>query len=359
MMIFPSGHYALCNRIVHDFLGIKIFNGDTDIGDAIEAMLPKYLFREQYRRCIEVFNDLFRWSDDTFFHNIGAFHEVALYYFLESMSELLLDDPDLSEIYFNDEIRKLAEEACRKELEECPELEATWLLEYYLDISSYIDILFDDLDFLMIDSAVNNYRFGNHIVEDVLGIDVDYYFEILPLDIQEEYRRKNKSNCITLYYEIGELFRYLDDRARYKELYKLFWENERPVSEPRIQLILGCIIDAFFHDREIEIIREAATGSGNVDFLFYRNSETDEKVLVEVKCASSITYLRHGFEKQLVAYLLSSKYRHAFYLIACFTDEEYALTKKFIAENVYTEEIQLYVNIRILDLRKRPTASAL
>ena len=187
---------------------------------------------------------------------------------------------------------------------------------------------------------VNN-RFGNHIVEDLLGIDVDYYFEILPLDIQEEYRRKNKSNCITLFYEVGELFHYLDDRARHKELYKLFWENERPVSEPRIQLILGCIIDAFFH------------------FLFHRNAETDEKVLVEVKCASSIAYLRHGFEKQLVAYLLSSKYRHAFYLIACFTDEEYALTKKFIAENVYTEEIQLYVNIRILDLRKRPTASAL
>ena len=357
MIIFPSEHYELCNRVVHDFLEINIFNGDRDIGDAIGMLLPKYLFREQYHRCLEVFEELYRWSGDTFFHNIGAFHEVALYYFLVAMSDLLHDNPDFSEIYFNEEIRKLVDEACRDDSVEESELDEE--REYYLSIDSYIDMLFNDLDFLDIDIAINNHRFGNLVLEDFLGFDVDYYFEILPLDIQEEYRRKNKSNCITLFSEVGELFQYLDDRAMHKELYKLFWENDKPVYESRIQLILGSIIDAFFHDRGVEIIREASTGSGNVDFLFHRNAGIDEKVLLEVKCASSISYLRHGFEKQLVAYLLSSKYKHAFYLVVCFTDEEYALTKKFISENVYTEEIQLYVNIRILDLRKRPTASVL
>ena len=78
-----------------------------------------------------------------------------------------------------------------------------------------------------------------------------------------------------------------------------------------------------------------------------------------MKRASSISYLKHGFEKQLVSYLLSSRYRHAFYLIACFTDEEYERIRRFISENIYTDEVQVYVNIRVLDLRERPTASAL
>lgn len=55
--------------------------------------------------------------------------------------------------------------------------------------------------------------------------------------------------------------------------------------------------------------------------------------------------------------MLSSKYKNAFYLIACFTDEEYEKSYRFIREHVYTDMVQLYINIRILDLRKRKTAS--
>lgn len=55
--------------------------------------------------------------------------------------------------------------------------------------------------------------------------------------------------------------------------------------------------------------------------------------------------------------MLSSKYKNAFYLIACFTDAEYERILRFIREHIYTDTIQLYINISILDLRIRKTAS--
>lgn len=139
-------------------------------------------------------------------------------------------------------------------------------------------------------------------------------------------------------------------------MYKLFWEKDSPVKEERIQLILENIMDAYFYNQEIEITREALLGSGRVDFKLYRNSREDEKVLIEIKRASS-SYLKKGYENQLTEYMRSSKYKNAFYLIACFTDDEYEKSERFIREHVYTDTIQLYINIAILDFRKRKTAS--
>ena len=74
----------------------------------------------------------------------------------------------------------------------------------------------------------------------MLGINIDYYFELLPMDIQEQYKTKH----ITLTSEISSMLKYIEKRIRYGNLYKLFWENNHPVKEERIQLIwkyYGCI----------------------------------------------------------------------------------------------------------------------
>ena len=63
--------------------------------------------------------------------------------------------------------------------------------------------------------------------------------------------------------------------------------------------------------------------------------------------------------------MYASNCKNAFYLIACFTDSGYNTTYKFIRENVYkfirenvyTDEIQMYINIAVLDLRKRKVPS--
>lgn len=101
----------------------------------------------------------------------------------------------------------------------------------------------------------------------------------------------------------------------------------------------------------------------DTDFLFINKlyntrkaGETFIEDIIEIKRGSS-SYLRKGYEKQLTDYMLSTNYKNAFYLIACFTDSEYERSERFKRNHVYTDTIQLYINISILDFRKRKTAS--
>lgn len=332
-----------------------MFNEDTDLGDMIEDLLPKYLYREQYHKCVKVFEELFLWTADSFYHDMSAFHEVILYEFINYMSELQEDIFNFKEIYFDEECRSLISEAAQRDyeddgneqsLEECN--------ESYYNVSYYADSLFIDTDFTFLDLIYNNHKLNNNLIEEILGNNIDYYFELLPLDIQEKF----KTEHITLTGEVFSLLRYIEHRIVHGNLYKLFWEHDEPIKEDRIQLILENIMDAYFYNQDIEIIREAVLGDGKVDFKIYKNNQEDEKVLVEVKRASS-SYLKKGYEKQLTSYMQTSKYKNAFYLVACFTDDDYEKTVGFICENVYTDTIQLYINISILDLRKRKAPSLL
>lgn len=173
------------------------------------------------------------------------------------------------------------------------------------------------------------------------------------MDIQKKYDSKH----ITLTGEVSEFLGFVEQRINNGNLYKLFWSDNIPVNEGRIHLILENIMSAYFYNKNIDISREAVIGTGKVDFKLFKSNEEDEKVLIEVKLAKS-TRLQSGYEKQLVDYMLSSEYRNAFYIIACFNDEEYEKTLKFIRENIYTDTYQMYINISILDLRKRKVPSA-
>lgn len=216
----------------------------------------------------------------------------------------------------------------------------------------YPDLLFTDLDFKLIPTLYNRRFYGDISLEKYMGINIDFYFDILPLDIQKQYQ----TGHITLTQEVSTLLEYIESKVRHGNLYKLFWENGKPVKEDRIQLIIENIMDAYFYNQEIDITREALLGNGQVDFKLYKNNKEDEKILIEIKKANN-PKLKKGYEKQLTDYMLSSKYKNAFYLIACFNDEEYERVLRFIREHIYTDTIQLYINISILDLRIRKTAS--
>ncbi|EPY08647.1 hypothetical protein PAALTS15_03697 [Paenibacillus alvei TS-15] len=285
---------------------------------------------------------------------MNAIHEFVLYKFIDYMADLQKELPEFNQIYFDERCHLFILEASQAEFEECCEFSIEEHKSYFYDIFYYPDSLFTDIDFLFIDSIYNNRKLGKTIIEERLGINIDYYFELLPLDIQEQYKTKH----ITLTGEVSSMLEYIIERIQYGNLYKLFWVNDVPVKEERIQLILENIMDAYFYNQEVEITREAALGNGKVDFKLYKNINEDEKVLVEIKRASS-SYLKKGYEKQLTDYMRSTKYKNAFYLIACFTDDEYDKSMRFIREHVYTDTIQLYINISLLDFRRRKPASIL
>lgn len=352
MILFQTYHQKFYNYVLHHFLMVEVFNKEVDIGDVIEEILPKYLYREQYHKCVKTFEELYYWTGDTFYHQMNAIHELVLYRFIEYMADLQKALPNFNQFYFDKRCHLLIKEAIELEFKENYEIPLDEHEKHFYDVEFYPDSLFEDTDFLFIASLYNNRKFVNTSVEEVLGINIDYYFELLPLDIQEQYKTKH----ITLTGEVSLMLEYITERLKYRNLYKLFWENNAPVKEARIQLVLENIMDAYFYNQEVEITREAALGNGKVDFKLFKNSSEDEKVLIEIKRASS-SYLKRGYEKQLTDYMLSTKYKNAFYLIACFTNEEYDKSERFIREHIYTDTIQLYINISILDFRQRKPAS--
>ena len=341
---------------------MEVFKEDNDIGDVIEQIVPKYLYREQYHKCKTTLEEIFLWTGDSFYHSMHTFHERVLYGFICYMSDLEeeIDEADFRRIYFDETTHRMVAIESRKRYEELKadfEEDDFTFEEYeqsFYDPHCYEDELFEDEDFLLIDQLYNNWLCGNSKIEEIMGINLDYYFDLLPLDIQERYKTKH----ITLVGEVEGLLKYINDRVHYGSLYKLFWEKDVPVNENRVQLILENIMDAYFFNQEVDITREAVLANGKVDFKLYKSHEENEKVLIEVKMAKSAK-LKSGYEKQLMDYIQSANYKIGFYLIACFSDEEIEKSKRFIEENVYTDTYCLYLNISILDLRKRRSSSTL
>ena len=111
-------------------------------------------------------------------------------------------------------------------------------------------------------------------------------------------------------------------------------------------------MDAYFIGKEVDISREVLVKNGQVDFKLFRSNQKDEKILIEVKKANN-SYLKAGYENQLCDYIRYSEYRNAFYLIICFTDNEFKIANDFINNHIYTYTIQMYINIAILDVRKK------
>lgn len=357
MILFYTSDLKMSNYVIHHFLEIELENtkeNDEDIGDLLEGFVPTYLFREQYRKCCKVFNDLIEWTNDDFLHSMTAFHETILFYFLNYLSEYHKDigSKNFKKIYFDKQARSLIAEAYKEYSTEPGSMTIKEWKALHYDPFYIADLLFEETDFLMIDTLYNYHKLGSTFLEDHLGINLDFYFELLPLDIQDQY----KTSHITLTGEVSAMLRYINHRMHHCSLYKLFWDGDIPAKEDKIQLILENIMDAYFYKQEIEIIREAMLGNGKVDFKLYKNHHEDEKILIEIKRAHS-SYLKKGYENQLTNYIASSGYKNAFYLIVCFTDAEYTKALRFIGENVYTDTFQLYINISILDASKRKTAS--
>ena len=60
--------YGEIGRVPVNLLEIEVFDGETDVGDVIEDILPKYMYREQYRKCVKTLEDLYCWTEDSFLH---------------------------------------------------------------------------------------------------------------------------------------------------------------------------------------------------------------------------------------------------------------------------------------------------
>ncbi len=357
MIIFHTEFAEYFNKKIHDFLHVEFIDVyQENSTDRIDWFFPKYLAREQKEKCFTTFEELFEWTGDKYWHEMTAFHEIGLYYFLEYMHDLRTDIPEFDSIYYDKEDRKdieaLWEKFDIKAMFEGSMKKVDDLAVFVHDIGMIQELCFEDTDFLMLPDLSNLHSVGDYSIEKMMGIDFDYYKEILPKDIRLQYKDKGNAKEMAFFDDIKEMLDLISQRVQYRGLHKFFWNNGRPVHESEIQRLLDSFFDLYLKgDKYADISRETDIGTGKVDFKFYKSAQ--EKLLIEVKLGSND--LKKGLEKQLIHYMNATNYTTAFYLIICRSEDEVANAEMICRDFKSDKNILPY----ILDVSEKTVASKL
>lgn len=330
------------NYILHYLLD-EAWNNLKSMDALIDNIIPAFFRREHYTLCNEAMQDLYEWTDDEYIHELKAIHEYILYYAILLFSEY--NDNFMRNLYFNEEFDKIVEETLAKD---CDDVKPDYIKESYYRIDNYIDDLFIDLDFILIEHSYNSYKRELDIFLQDCGVNLDYYYDLLPIDIQKKY----KTGHILLYGDIFEMISYIIDRIENGDLLKLLWNKNKPISEQKIQLVLDSIICAYFETQEIELFWQSINTNGAIQFEFWKRRYKDKKVLMSLRIAND-KYLVEGYERILMNQ--SKNYDNAYYLFFCFTDDQYEKTLRFQWQ--YVDDAGLYLNFYTVDARKKPSAS--
>jgi hypothetical protein len=356
MIIFNTEFTEYINKKLHRFLHTEFIDAykDEESIEVLDGFFPSYLIREQPEKCFTTFEELFEWTGDRYWHRMTAFHEIGLFYFLEYIKDLRKDEPAFDSIYYDAEDEKDLEALWEKldiyALFEGSMKNTSDLATYLRDIGTLQEYCFEDTDFLLVDRLSNLHSIGDYSIEETMGIDFDYYKDILPRDIQAQHG----INKLPLLNEVERMLEHVSHNITYRGLHASFWNDDKPRSEREVQPLLDSLFDLYLKgDQSADITREADVGTGKVDFKFYRN--TKEKVLIEVKLGSN-PKLEHGLEKQLIHYMNSIRYDHAFYLIICHSNQDVASVDK-LYEKYKNYNFGKHITICALDVSKKKTAS--
>lgn len=353
MIYFETNHQKLFNYLIHHFLEIECLEEIEQID--LSWYIPSKFLEENEEKCLETIKEIYYWTNDNTKQKLGPFHEYVLYHFLKELSELQDELDDFNEIYFDNTAIKLMKEAIKEDYEYEEEVinyeeYQKEMLKDYRKIYDYSDALFRDLDFCLIDDIYNNHKKGDLFLEKKLGIDLDYYFELLPKDIQNQY----KTGHICLHGDLKEMLTSFKNKIEYGNLSKLFWNNLEAKKLEQIEILLDNLMVAYFVNQEIELKWKKKIENNILNFTFVKRFEENEKYLLsfQIPVFENLTEsLREEFFK------VCKNYEQADFIFLCFTNEDYNNVNKFIDNYIYTSNLIYYLNVWVYDLRPKVAPS--
>ncbi len=192
------------------------------------------------------------------------------------------------------------------------------LADFLHDIGTIQELCFEDSDFLLLPDLSNYRSIGDTSLEYMMGIDFDYYKELLPKDIRVQYEKQKAQ--ISLLDDISNMLEFISHRISHRGLHKSFWHKDKPITETETQILLDSLFATYLKDKGMDISREADLGTGKIDFKFFKNHR--EKVLIEVKLGGNLALVERGIDKQLPHYMDAAGYNNAFYLVICHSSED-------------------------------------
>lgn len=143
--------------------------------EVLQDIFPSYILEANLIKCINAVKELYNITKDKFEReNVSPFLEWTLYHTITWWIDVA-DDIELNEIPRQDCINK----------------DGKNLYDMLNNEEQYLDFLFSDWDFLCVEKIYAIYKRDFRIIEKVFHIDIEQYLDLMPVDIQEEYK-KNK-----------------------------------------------------------------------------------------------------------------------------------------------------------------------
>ncbi|MCI8347508.1 MAG: hypothetical protein HFJ12_06160 [Bacilli bacterium] len=349
-MIVCVSHSEFYNHVIHFFMEVEGFPKDEKIKTFLMKYANKMLVKEQFDKCFQTMRELFYWTRDSSYHYMRGFHEVMLYDFLIYIASLQEKILDFEDRYFDPVGLEMITSLVKTDKEDMPEESLDLLQEYYFDVGGYEDGIFQDTDFLDIVTLCNDHTFKDDNLIKRLGINMDYYFDILPRDIRNRY----KTGHCTLSGEISALVGFIKEEIEHRDLYKLFWHHKTSVGMSKMKFILDHIILFYFQKLEIDICWDILETDNSLTFIFYKKRDQDIKVMMKL-----IGIQNRILKEEMVNNMFSEsgQFNNSFFVFLASNKEEKKCIIDFISNYIYKDHIRLYLNVTIFDYHKRSVPS--
>lgn len=182
-------------------------------------------------------------------------------------------------------------------------------------------------------------------IENMKDIDFEDYREIILPDIYEELlylkRRDNRNGkdeddfLIVVNSFLDDLKHAIEHRKGHLVLNN---KNGR-VNEKIVQAYIGNFADAYFKGSKIVADREIDTGRGSIDMKI--SAGRNEACLIEIKLSNHVR-VADGYQYQLPTYMLAEGIKYGYYILICFTLEDYKKELVFDSMEHLPESIEIF-----------------
>lgn len=269
---------------------------------------------------------------DDFHHKLTPLDESVLYhvlYFVYDSSDDGFNLDDIISKQLTDEVVKTIEHV---------DPDAVKLLRNTHTPYDVIGIIFEDIDFLEVGKIFEMYKESPEIVTNFFHIDLDYYKELMPDDIRDEYEyikqsinstsidKQNEEDTTDTFkntvISMVEKFKFM---VEHKKGHAILNTSDGTVNEKGVQVLFNIIANLFLENTNVLVNSEVDTGRGSVDF--YLSVGKDYRALIELKLGNHKRYT-DGINYQLPTYLKAEDVDFGVFVLICYTDEQYEKSNK-------------------------------
>lgn len=336
MIDFSDGYSKEFKIIINNVLD-EIFDFFMEVGsnlhyEEIYATVFPIHKQDDHDYGMNKLKTLLRNIRDDFHHKLTPLDESVLYHVLYFVYDSSDDGFNLNDIIskqLTDEVVKTIEHV---------DPDAVKLLRNTHTPYDLIGIIFEDIDFLEVGKIFEMYKERPEIVTNFFHIDLDYYKELMPDDIRDEYEyikqsinstsidKQNEEDTTDTFkntvISMVEKFKFM---VEHKKGHAILNTSDGTVNEKGVQVLFNIIANLFLENTNVLVNSEVDTGRGSVDF--YLSVGKDHRALIELKLGNHKRYT-DGINYQLPTYLTAEDVDFGVFVLICYTDEQYEKSNK-------------------------------